>query len=159
MTMIQSCEVQSELPVHDSILLTKEQTRNRFDTSIQKSEIQNSEAHVPDDLGGSPWIQIPIESPASRLVARGMNRRRGARNYSRTKGIYRNTKETFDERRTDAPGIERLVRTERDRDPAIEQHRPAVVPEPRSGSINPGSRDRPSTPFPATMGRPAAALL
>jgi hypothetical protein len=76
---INLCEVQSELllAVQDLILLTKEQTRKRFDTSIQ-----NSEALVRDDLGGSPWIQIPIESPASKLVARGMNRRRGARNYS-----------------------------------------------------------------------------
>jgi hypothetical protein len=29
--------------------------------------------------------------------------------------------------------------------------RPVVVSDPRSGSIDPGSRSQPSTPFPATM--------
>jgi hypothetical protein len=38
-----------------------------------------------------------------------------------------------------------------DWDLAIDPHRPTVVPDPRSGSIDPGWRNQPSTLFPATM--------
>jgi hypothetical protein len=40
---------------------------------------------------------------------------------------------------------------ERDRDPANDPRRSAVIPDPRSGSIDPGSWNQASTPFPATM--------
>jgi hypothetical protein len=39
---------------------------------------------------------------------------------------------------------------EQDRDPTDDLRRPAVVPDPRSGSLDPGSRNQPWTPFPAT---------
>jgi hypothetical protein len=45
----------------------------------------------------------------------------------------------------------RPAHMERDRDPTVDSRRPVVVPDPRSGSIDPGSRNQPSTPFPATM--------
>jgi hypothetical protein len=40
---------------------------------------------------------------------------------------------------------------ERGRYPATEPHRPAVIPDPRTGSIDPGSWNAASIPFPATM--------
>jgi hypothetical protein len=40
---------------------------------------------------------------------------------------------------------------EQDRDPTDDPRRPAVVPDPRSGSLDLGSRNQPWTPFPATM--------
>jgi hypothetical protein len=45
--------------------------------------------------------------------------------------------------------------TERDRDPMVVPRLPVVVPDPRSRSIDPGSRSQPSIPFPATMGQRA----
>jgi hypothetical protein len=47
----------------------------------------------------------------------------------------------------------------RDRDPVIDPRRPAIVPDPRSGSIDPGSWNEASTPFPATMSRPSCLFV
>jgi hypothetical protein len=45
----------------------------------------------------------------------------------------------------------RPAQMEQDRDPTVDPRRPVVVPDPRSGSIDPGSRNQPWTPFSATM--------
>jgi hypothetical protein len=112
--------------------------------------------------GRRSFIQIPIQSIVAEIndIYKNIKQKEDAGSFHLIDSRAHTCCSRKDERKSykkleiwwrGTTGIKGLVAIERDRDPAVEPHRPAVIPGPRSGSIDPGSRNQPWTLFPASV--------